>query len=211
MDYLCYKLSELPPGTADLSQLPVEEQELCTRRGRAYLLTRCLLRQELARRLNTAPQSIKLEYSQHGKPGLPGHPLHFNLSHSADLLCLAFHHAPVGIDVQELRPRTVSERLAERIMCPKQLKKWQQRGKSPEEFFTCWCIAEALVKHAASTIWQAKDYPFLIHESHVQTLYENAPTLRVFHPAPGYLGAVAYDIPSCQKQHGMIKSSDPIR
>lgn len=194
MDYLCYRLSELPLATADLSLLPEEEQELCAKRGRNYLLTRCLLRQELARRLNTPPQLIRFEYSQHGKPGLPGHALHFNLSHSADLLCLAFHQAPVGIDVQELRPRTVSDRLAERIMCPEQLKRWKQRGRSPEEFFTCWCVAEALVKQAASTIWQAKDYPFLIYESNIKLLYENAPVLRVFHPAPGYLGAVAYDI-----------------
>lgn len=193
MDYLCYRLSELPPDTADLSLLPKEEQELCTKRGRNYLLSRCLLRQELARRLNIAPQLIRLEYSRHGKPNLPGHPLHFNLSHSADLLSIAFHQAPVGIDVQELRPRTVSDRLAERIMYPEQLRMWKQRGRSPEEFFTCWCIAEALVKHAASTIWQAKDYPFLVYENNIKMLFDNAPALRVFHPAPGYLGAVAYD------------------
>lgn len=193
MDYLCYRLSELPPGTADLSLLPVEEQELCTKRGRNYLLTRCLLRQELARRLNTAPQDIRLEYSRHGKPGLPGHPLHFNLSHSADLLCLAFHRAPVGIDVQELHPRNVSDRLAARIMSPEQLSMWKQRGRTREEFFTCWCIAEALVKHAAATIWQAKDYPFLIYENNIKMLFDNAPALHIFHPAPGYLGAVAYD------------------
>ncbi|GAA4930738.1 4'-phosphopantetheinyl transferase family protein [Streptomyces coeruleoprunus] len=37
----------------------------------------------------------------HGRPAVPGAPLHFSLSHAGDVVLLAFAGAPVGVDVEE--------------------------------------------------------------------------------------------------------------
>ena len=83
-------------------------------------------------------------------------------------------------------------RLAERIMCPEQLSRWQQRHCPVGEFFACWCAAEALAKQCAGSIWQARQRPFLWHTHGIEPLYPDAPTVELFEPAPGYCGAVAY-------------------
>ncbi|MFJ8076653.1 4'-phosphopantetheinyl transferase family protein [Streptomyces sp. NPDC096176] len=38
----------------------------------------------------------------HGRPAVPGAPLHFSLSHAGDAVLLAFAGVPVGVDVEEV-------------------------------------------------------------------------------------------------------------
>lgn len=193
MTLLYYRLSSLPCSTAEQAVLAPEEWAAAQKRGSNYIRTRAVLRRELADRLGCPPQEIAFVYSEHGKPALPENPLYFNLSHSGDLLCLALHHAPIGVDVQQIRPHSVSARLAERIMCPAQLEAWQARGEQPQEFFDCWCAAEALVKHAGDTIWQAAaHHPFLWHNGHIRPLNTESPQVQLISPASGYCGAVAF-------------------
>ena len=118
-------------------------------------------------------------------------PCHFNISHSGDYLCIAFHHQAIGVDIERIRQRSFA-RLAPRFMAPEQLHGFRERGCPESEFFTCWCTAEALIKHAGSTIWQAHDFPFLFDRGQIIPLYENAPRVHLFSPAPGYSGAVAF-------------------
>lgn len=175
-----------------MNLLSPDEQRIATQRGTPFIKTRVLLRQELGRRLNCTPESLIIHTSKHGKPYLPNNALHFNISHSGDVLCLAFHQAPVGVDVQQHRPQTPTTRLAGKIMCPEQLDAWQKRGCTADEFFICWCVAEALVKQAGTTIWQAHMHPFLYHPSGIEPLFAHAPSLHLFSPAPGYCGAIAF-------------------
>ncbi len=193
MDHLCYRLSKIPAEVVDLSLLTPAEQQLYANRPRSSLVARCLLKQELARRLNRPAHSIGLVTNEHGKPSLPGQELYFNQSHSGDLLCLAFHHAPVGVDIQQLRPRAATEQLAGRIMCEPQLRAWLTRGADVGEFFACWCAAEALVKHAGATVWQAREFPFIYRHGRIEPLFTGAPTVKLFSPAAGYCGAVAIE------------------
>ena len=190
MDYLCYRFSELPPEAVTPELLTAGERRSYAKRGAHAMAARCLLRCELARRLNCEPQHVQITLNEHGKPLLRGGELYFNISHSADLLCMAFHHEPVGVDVQQLRPAAVTLRLAERIMCDEQLLAWRERGESAEEFFACWCAAESLVKHAGSTVWQAREFPFLCHHGRIEPRFSPAPQVRLFTPAPGYCGAI---------------------
>ncbi len=190
MDYLCYRFSELPADVANTELQPEKERLTYANRGAHAIAARCLLRLELARRLNCKPQQIELAVNEHGKPRLIGNELHFNISHSADLLCMAFHHEPIGVDVQQLRPSAVSLRLAERIMCEDQLSNWCVRGQSVDEFFACWCAAEALVKHAGTTVWKAREFPFLCHYGRIDPLFSPAPRVQLFTPMPGYSGAI---------------------
>ncbi len=191
MDYLAYKLSDPAlQELADPALLSGDERAAAEKRGARYVLARCLLRRELARRLGVAPQDIRFHYGEKGKPACAG--IEFNLSHSGDWLALAFDRRPVGIDIERVRPRPRLDALAERIMCPAPLAAIRERGCPKDEFYACWCAAEALVKQAGASIWQAADFPFAYAGGCLRPLRAGMPALLPFTPAAGYAGAVAY-------------------
>lgn len=190
MHYLLYRLSTaqvelLPPDALD-----TQERKAWARRGKDYLVMRSLLKRELSRLCGIPAQEIRFEYTELGKPIFAAQP--FNISHSGDMLCIAFHHDAVGVDIERRRPRQHLHALASRIMCPEQLAAWHARQCPEEEFYDCWCTAEALSKQCGSSVWQAQARPFLWHSNGIQTLYEDAPRIELFQPAEGFHGAVAY-------------------
>lgn len=190
MHYLVYNLSHIRGPLLSADALDATEQEAYARRGEPYLKERTLLRRELARLTGTAAEAIRFCYTEHGKPECAAQP--FNLSHSGELLCLAFHHAAVGVDIERMRPTPRRAAIAKRIMCPEQLEAWQKRGCPEQEFFDCWCAAEAIIKWRGATIWHAASFPFLYHEGRISPCFEAAPVVQLFTPAPGYAGAIAY-------------------
>ena len=191
MDYLIYNIGALPRELEDNTVLTPDEQQAALQRGGNYALFRTILRRELARRTGLAAQDISIRYSEHGKPECEAQP--FNLSHSGDCLCLAFHHKAVGVDVERIRPRNF-QALAERFMCDEQLEGFISRGCPETEFFICWSAAEALVKHAGDTMWHAKQYPFVYYPGRIECRFADAPVVHLFTPMPGYQGAVAYSL-----------------
>lgn len=198
MDYLVVRLSDLPPGLADPALLSAEERREAERRGESYLLVRSLLRRELGRRLGHPPAQLRLRRNEHGKPELdaaPGKtvPLHFNISHSGGLLCLAFAHSPIGVDIEKHRARPF-EQLAKRFMCEAQLKDFRAKGCPADLFFDCWCSMEALIKRDGLSLWQAGRYPFTCEQGRIRLLQDEPPRcLKLFTPAPGFSGAIACD------------------
>ena len=189
MEYQIYHLAGMRANPADIALLDDQEREALARRGERYLLIRPLLKRELARRLGCLPSEVHLGITPHGKP-TPPH-CHFKTSQSGAYLWIALHHQAIGVDIERIRQRPFA-RLAPRFMAPEQLRAFRERGCPESEFFTCWCTAEALIKHAGSTIWQAHDFPFLFDRGQIIPLYENAPRVHLFSPAPGYSGAVAF-------------------
>lgn len=192
MDYQVYHLTGMQTAPADIALLDEHERDVFSRRGDSYLLIRSLLKREIARRLGISPEEVTLEISKHGKPTHPH--CHFNISHSGDYLCMAFHHSDIGVDIERVRTRPFA-RVAPRFMAPEQLQAFCDRGCHETEFFACWCTAEALVKQAGATIWQAREFPFLFDQGRIIPLFGNAPIVHLFTPAPGYCGAVAYAAP----------------
>lgn len=191
MDYLCYRFSELPITEMDFSILSAEEQLFTFKRKQARLL----LRQEIARRTHQAPADIRFSTNEHGKPYTEG--IHFNISHSQDLLCLAFHHSDIGVDIQHKCEKYNIDRLAPRMMSEEQLQRFNNSTERERDFYYCWSIAEALVKLHGSTIWHAKDYPFILHGTSVSLSFENEIEVQLFQPQQGYYGAIAYRLSTC--------------
>ena len=191
MDYLVYSFSALSGQQVPLEPLPPHDQAVAARRGERYARIRTLLRQELSRRSGIPAGDITFTYSEHGKPEFAAQP--FNISHSGDCLCMAFHHRCVGVDVERMRPRHFKE-LAARFMCPEQYEAFLANNCPIKEFYSCWCATEALVKHAGDTVWHAQHYPFVYTNGRIRCLFEGAPTIELFSPMPGYQGAIAYTI-----------------
>lgn len=97
----------------------------------------------LNRYYNVSATEGDLKKSPYGKFYLEENPVHFNLSHSKDVLALAVGNKPVGIDVEKIREKQFS-RVANVY--------FGNTAESPEEFFRLWTKAEAFVKYRAGTV-----------------------------------------------------------
>lgn len=190
MDYLLFRLDSLPEGNTAL--LDAAEREAYAARGERYLRVRSQLKRELALRTGTEAADIRFTYSPAGKPLFPAQ--EFNISHSGELLCMAFHGGAVGVDIQQHRDVAHLRKVAERILGEEQLAALELFGFPPQEFFDCWSTAEALVKWAGDSIFNARRYPFIYDAGHIRPLFEGAPRVQLFCPAAGYSGAVAYQV-----------------
>jgi len=116
----------------------------------AYILGRGVTRAILARRIDIDPRAIRFQYSTYGKPSIEGgQGLHFNVSHSHSLLvCALTEAAPIGVDVERVRPMRGARNIAERFFSAAEAER--VRSAPPESidavFFEIWTRKEAFVK-----------------------------------------------------------------
>lgn len=155
-------LTDLDPGAAIVDRfIPVlspDERERAERfhfrrDATRWIVARATLRDILGACLQTEPSAIAFTYGRHGKPALGGSvegaDLQFSVSHSADLAAYAVTiGAPVGVDVERLRPVEYLDAVAERTFSRRECA--ALRGLPVElelaGFFNCWTRKEAYVK-----------------------------------------------------------------
>ena len=111
--------AELRPCATDL--LSASERERAAQfhfdkdRDR-YVAARSILRQLIGRYEQASPEGIQFTYNTYGKPALEGSSLRFNVSHSADLVLLAFtRNKNIGVDVERIRPEFAAKEIAGRF------------------------------------------------------------------------------------------------
>lgn len=119
----------------------------------AFIAGRGILRDVLARYLKIVPHQIHLEYGPWGKPEVTtlvgGARLDFNLSHSGDLVLIAVAlNRKIGIDIEWMPRKPVTERIAERFFSPSEaLFLRTLSGEARQDaFFRLWTAKEAFVK-----------------------------------------------------------------
>ena len=96
----------------------------------AYLLLRLALREIYG--WEVLPE---IALSPRGKPCFPAHPeVHFNLSHTSGAVLAGVSDAPIGVDIERLRPVSPA---ALRRLAP---------GVEERDFFPCWVRREARAK-----------------------------------------------------------------
>ncbi|MEB3157631.1 MAG: 4'-phosphopantetheinyl transferase superfamily protein [Cyanobacteriota bacterium] len=113
-----------------------------------FLLGRAGLRQVLGHWLGRHPGTVPLETGVHGKPHCPEGPA-FNLSHSGDLILLAFHRVgAVGVDVERLRSDLDWRSIARRVFPPARVAALEElaAGERAAAFLRDWCRLEARLK-----------------------------------------------------------------
>jgi 4'-phosphopantetheinyl transferase len=153
-----------------------------------FVRCRSALRRVLADRLGCLPHEIELATEPHGRPVLRRAvaPLWFNVSHSADLGLVAVADVPVGVDVERIDSRHVSDGAAATFLTARELAAW--RGLPPddrvESFFACWTGKEAFAK--ASGLGFVGAAP-----EQVDLCFPDPPGIGRFAPAAGYLAAIA--------------------
>jgi len=119
--------------------------------ARRYARAHRGLRAVVGRFAGIAPQAVAWRTGPHGKPALANdaaHGLEFNLSHSGSWALAAVARAPVGIDVERLRPIDRLDRLAERWCTAAERARLAALDGAEREahFLACWTAKEALLK-----------------------------------------------------------------
>lgn len=91
------------------------------------------------------PQLPELARQEGDKPFFPQHPdLHFNVSHSGGLSLCGAGFAPLGVDIEEVRPRRSG--LARYICSPAEYAWYEELGGDWESLYTIWTLKEARIK-----------------------------------------------------------------
>ncbi len=110
-----------------------------------------LARKMIAEQCNVLPETISFGVSQSGKPYAEGINIHFNISHSGDLVVCAIADSPVGIDIEKIRQIDYS--ILKQVCSNEELNRLASCGeRSPEgtkvlrKFFEKWTEREASYK-----------------------------------------------------------------
>jgi phosphopantetheinyl transferase len=114
------------------------------------------MRDVLAAELREPAGELDLAVAPGGKPYLAGRDLHFNLSHSGAIACVATSTAvPVGVDVERVRTFKNETGMRRRICAPAELA-WLQSiptvSESQAALIRLWVRKEAVVKASGEGI-----------------------------------------------------------
>lgn len=120
---------------------------------RRYLVSRAALRRLLATYLAADPRELRFALGSHGKPALApsaaGSEMRFNLSHSGNVVLLAFAvGVEVGVDVEVCRGEIEAGDIAHRFFSVDEVAflKALPGSQRTEGFFDLWTRKEACVK-----------------------------------------------------------------
>jgi 4'-phosphopantetheinyl transferase len=192
---------------ATLSAAERQRHAACRQRAdqERFLTGRVALRRLLGQWLGQPPATVALEVGPGGKPRCADGP-GFNLSHSGDLILLAFHGGgEVGVDVERARPDIDWCAIAERVFPPTLTAALEHLP--PEErdgaFLRAWCRLEARLKARGEGL------------SGLERLRREAPaalapeTLWDVAVPPGYAAAVALETPLRAHSAGVAGGDHP--
>jgi 4'-phosphopantetheinyl transferase len=118
---------------------------------RRYSVARGFLRTLLGNALGLAPQTLQLHYTPHGKPyiaDVPA-PLHFNVSHTADLAICAISRTCVpGVDIEHVDREIDIDEIAQRFFTPGERAELQRLPVADRHraLLSAWTRKEAIVK-----------------------------------------------------------------
>jgi 4'-phosphopantetheinyl transferase len=118
-----------------------------------YLIARGTLRMLLGQYLACQPESVRFTYSQYGRPQLDGvshgESVDFNISHSGDVVVLAFaRNRRIGVDIECVRTDFSTTEIAERFFsrAEREALRVVPVEQRHEAFFRCWTRKEAFIK-----------------------------------------------------------------
>lgn len=184
---------------------------------RRFTVARARLRQLLSARVGRSPRSIELAYGANGKPELGPScgdcGVRFNVSHSQELAAFVFSGRSIGIDIECVRPIDGIDDMAERFFTPRERNSYRalDTGERLAGFFNWWTRKEAFVKATGSGLSRSlADFDVTLAPSEPARILRVGDTtgeacgwmLRDFSPAPGFVGAVAWQAYRCPYDSG---------
>jgi 4'-phosphopantetheinyl transferase len=173
-----------------------------------FIVGRGLLRTILGCYLSLEPTQLQFCYGSRGKPALANmgdsDTLQFNLSHSHGLVLYAVtRDRKIGIDLEQIRPTSDVEKLAERFFSPREHAAIRSLPSSQkqEAFFHAWTCKEAYLKAIGEGLAGLEQVEVsLVPGEPVRLLStgEDSPassrwSVQVLTPAPDYIAALAVE------------------
>jgi 4'-phosphopantetheinyl transferase len=110
---------------------------------RRFVVAHALVRLVLQERVGG---EVRFVLGEHGKPALAEGGVHFNLSHAGGRALLAVSDQPVGVDIEQLRPLSNLDAMAERVMSPAERCAYEEAADRTQSFFDLWVRKEAVLK-----------------------------------------------------------------
>lgn len=145
MEYRIADIRRFPPDAEILCRAEAKKRQvdryLSEEAKKRTLLGVYTAKQLLAHALRCPAKTLELEYTEAGKPYLPGSRQQVSISHSGDKVLCAAQEGPVGADIEYLRP--FDARLIPRICTPAER---AYIGGDPVRFFSVWTAKEAYLK-----------------------------------------------------------------
>lgn len=113
-----------------------------------FTVARGMLKLLLGAYLSRPAAEIEFHFEENLKPVIrqTGKPLHFNVSHSGDLVLIAISSSPLGVDVEYLDTAFSYEQVLDVTFSEEELSFIQNSNKRSEAFFLLWTRKEALLK-----------------------------------------------------------------
>lgn len=115
----------------------------------SYILAHSVLRLLLSGYTQLLPGEIEITESDYGKPQVVDNSIQFNLSHSGNLVMIAFGtNMLLGIDVEKIDSKRAKIDLAKRFFSPLEFGQLIQldKGDFVQGFFNAWTRKEAYIK-----------------------------------------------------------------
>ena len=112
--------------------------------GEGHAAGRALLEELVLAHTGKAMPPILL--TERGKPYFPGQALHFSITHTDHHVFCALSDCPVGIDAEET-DRNISLQLAQKILSPGELLRWQASADRRTALLRLWVLKEARGKY----------------------------------------------------------------
>ena len=93
---------------------------------------------------------MQVLYTENGKPYFEGDPIFFSLSHTRGIAVCAISDAPIGVDIEEIRPKKIEslKRIAARMFNEKENKYLDAYNYELSAFYEIWVRKEAMVKRS---------------------------------------------------------------
>jgi len=159
-----------------------------------YVVTRSLVRIVLSARLGIAPREIPVSRTDMGKP-VVAEGVHFNVSHSGDLILLALSaERAVGVDVERKREVAKVRSLTERWLTDAERRSFDRLctlgATDSDAFLRIWSLKEARLK--ALGVGIAGALSAQQHSVEAIPLDSLLDSLAGEHVGQGYVGAVAF-------------------
>ena len=168
----------------------------------AYIAARGALRSLLGQYLERPAASVEIILGEHGKPGLVGGDLEFNMSHSRGAGLFAFTRGrEIGVDVEWMNPRVDVARLAKRSFSAWEYDQFTSlpEARKSQAFYSGWTRKEAFIKALGKGLSYPLDaFDVSLHPDQEARLLRldgcnqmaGQWTLRTLSPFPEYTGAV---------------------
>jgi 4'-phosphopantetheinyl transferase len=116
-----------------------------------FKLCRISLRILLAKYLQTDPACLVFREGPNKKPFFNDE-LHFNVSHSEEMILITVSSKPVGVDVEKIRFRFPLEELIREIASPEELEIYRESSDTLDFFYYLWTRKESLLKASSKGI-----------------------------------------------------------